>query len=157
IIDSAQARSAFEELSALLRRHAASAEKTTVIVQPMVAEGVQLLLGARNDPQFGSIVVVGLGRTLVEVMNATSLRIGPVDAATAKEMLAETKAAACIAGTRGKGPFDLDAVVDAIVVLSRFVHVGAGRIQAVEINPLIVREVGKGVIGVDLLLEPFED
>jgi acyl-CoA synthetase (NDP forming) len=157
IADPAQAHSAFAELSALLRRHAAAGEKTAVIVQPMVAEGVQLLLGARNDPQFGSVIVVGLGGTLVEVMNETSLRLGPVDTATAKEMLAETKAAALIAGSRGKGPFDLDAVVEAIVALSRFIHASAGRIEAIEINPFIVREVGKGAVGVDLVLELSEE
>jgi hypothetical protein len=127
-----------------------------IIVQPMVEEGVQLLIGARNDPRFGSIVVVGLGGTLVEVMKETSLRIGPVDAATAAEMLEETKAATLIAGTRGKGPFDKDAAIRAIIALSRFAHATSESIAAIEINPLIVRKIGQGALGVDLLLEPFE-
>jgi acetate---CoA ligase (ADP-forming) len=100
--------------------------------------------------------VVGLGGTLVEVMKETSLRIGPVDAASAAEMLEETKAATLIAGTRGKGPFDKDAAIRAIVALSRFAHATSESIASIEINPLIVRKIGQGALGVDLLLEPFE-
>lgn len=152
--DPAAVRAAYAQLSAMLQR-LAKAGDGEVIVQPMIEEGVQLLLGARNDPQFGSITVVGLGGTLVEVMNETSLRIGPIDAATAADMLSETKAAALIAGTRGKGPFDKEAAIRAIVALSRFAHAAFESIAAVEINPLIVRKVGQGALGVDLLLEPF--
>jgi len=155
VADPEGVRAAFAQLSERLRREGKS-QDGAVIVQPMVEEGVQLLLGARNDPQFGTIVVVGLGGTLVEVMGETSLRIGPVDAATAAEMLAETKAATLIAGTRGKGPFDKDAAVDAIVALSRFAHAAATSIAAIEINPLIVRKIGQGAVGVDLLLESSE-
>jgi acyl-CoA synthetase (NDP forming) len=153
--DAAAVRAAHAQLSAVLER-LAKGDDSAIIVQPMIEEGVQLLIGARNDPQFGSIVVVGLGGTLVEVMKETSLRIGPVDAATAAEMLAETKAATLIAGTRGKGPFDKEAAVRAIVALSRFAHAASESVAAIEINPLIVRKIGQGALGVDLLLEPFD-
>jgi acyl-CoA synthetase (NDP forming) len=155
ISDAARVRSAYQELTSTLRRYANGGE-AEIIVQPMLKEAVQLLVGARNDPQFGTIVVVGLGGTLVEVMKETSLRIGPVDATTAAEMLAETKAAALIAGTRGKGPFDRDAAIRVIVALSRFAHAASGSIAAVELNPVMVRGAGQGAVGVDLLLEPFE-
>lgn len=156
VTDMAGVHTAYEELAATLSRHAANDDRAAVIVQPMVKEGIQLLIGVRNDRQFGSIVVVGLGGTLVEVMNEASLRIGPIDHKTAREMLAETKAAKLLAGTRGKGPFDVEAAVDAIVALSRFAHETADSVAAVEINPLIVREKGGGAVGVDLVLELFE-
>jgi acetate---CoA ligase (ADP-forming) len=154
--DAAAVQVAFAQLASILGEHAAGDDKAAVVVQPMLEEGIQLLLGVRNDPQFGSIVVVGLGGTLVEVMKETSLRIGPIDAATAKDMLAETKAATLIAGKRGKGPFDLDAAVEAIVALSRFAHATADTVAAIEINPLIVRRKGQGAFGVDLVLEGFQ-
>jgi hypothetical protein len=90
------------------------------------------------------------------VMQETSLRIGPVDSDTAAEMLAETKAAALIAGTRGKGPFDKEAAIRAIVALSHFAHAAARSLAAIEINPLVVRKTGQGALAVDLLLEPVE-
>jgi acyl-CoA synthetase (NDP forming) len=153
--DAAAVRQAYAQLSAILGRHAKGGD-AAIIVQPMLEEGVQLLVGVRNDPQFGSIVVVGLGGTLVEVMQETSLRIGPVDSDTAAEMLAETKAAALIAGTRGKGPFDKEAAIRAIVALSHFAHAAARSLAAIEINPLVVRKTGQGALAVDLLLEPVE-
>ncbi|HLI11426.1 MAG TPA: acetate--CoA ligase family protein [Alphaproteobacteria bacterium] len=155
LADGASVAAAYRELQAILERQAPQDSLARIIVQPMAGEGVQLLLGARNDPDFGSILVVGLGGTLVEVMGEASLRIGPVDAETAAAMLAETKAATLLAGTRGKGPFDADAAIAAIVAFSRFAHDARGCIVAAEINPLIVREKGAGAIGVDLVLEPL--
>jgi acetate---CoA ligase (ADP-forming) len=136
-----------------LARHAPDEPQAAVVVQRMVGDGVELLVGARNDPHFGTIIVVGLGGMLVEVMNEVSLRIGPVDRGTAREMLVETKAGKLLAGTRGKGPYDLDAAIDVIVALSRFACEVAKSVAAVEINPLIVRESGCGAVGVDLVLE----
>lgn len=153
LCDRAAVRAAYATLADTLRRHAPDDPAASVIVQPMI-DGVPLLIGARNDPQFGPVIVVGLGGTLVEVMAETSLRIGPVDAATAAEMLDETRAAALLAGTRGNGPFDRAAAIRAIVALSRFAYGTTGRLAAVEINPLIVREAGHGAFGVDLVLEP---
>jgi len=147
--------SAFQGLVASLGRHAGDDRKAQIVVQPMVEEGVQLLLGARSDPEFGSVVVVGLGGTLVETMNQTSLRLGPVTTETAREMLAETPAAALIRGMRGKGPFDLEAAVEAIAGFSVFAHATTDAIAAIEINPLIVHAKGKGVMALDLVLEPL--
>ena len=155
IADARGARSAYEELRSVLLRQAAGDPRAAIFVQPMIEDGVQLLLGVRNDPQFGSITVVGLGGTLVEMMKEASLRIGPVDAAAAAEMLDETEAAALIAGARGRGPFDREAAIAAIVALSRFAHAAQALIAAVEINPLIVRRKGQGAVGVDLVLEPI--
>ena len=153
--DAAAVAAAYRAVHELLRRHAKDDPLARMILQPMVGEGVQLLLGARNDPDFGSIVVVGLGGTLVEVMRETSLRIGPLERETARAMLGESKAAALLAGTRGRGPFDVEAALDAVVAFARFAHEARDAIAAVEINPLIVRE--KGAVGVDLLLEPLTD
>jgi acyl-CoA synthetase (NDP forming) len=155
LIDAASVVAAHAALTAALARHAPDDPQASVVVQPMVGDGVQLLVGARNDPQFGAIIVVGLGGTLVEVMGEASLRIGPVDRETAREMLAETKAGKLLSGIRGKGPCDLDAAIDAIVAVSRFACESTGSLAAVEVNPLVVREKGRGAAGVDLVLEPL--
>jgi hypothetical protein len=70
-------------------------------------------------------------------------------------MLAETKAATLLAGVRGGRAFDLDAAVAAIVALSRLGEAARNTLASLEINPLIVRERGNGVVGVDLLVEPL--
>lgn len=129
----------------------------SLLVQRMAGPGVELIAGVRNDPAFGSLVVVGLGGIHVEVLREVSVRLGPVDRETAAAMLRETRAGALLRGARGKGPYDLDAAADAIAALSEFGAGAHGVLAAVEINPLIVLEQGKGAVGVDALLEPVSE
>jgi len=112
---------------------------------------VELIIAVRNDPQLGSFVVVGPGGLLVEVMGKASVRQGPVDLATAENMLDETAAGALVCGVRGRGPFDRKAAAAAIVALSRAGTKLHGAAATLEINPLIV--TAGGALGVDLLIE----
>lgn len=144
----------FKEFSARLAKDS-KASAATVVVQPMVAGGLELLIGIRNDPEFGSVIVVGLGGTLVEVFHEASLRMAPVDHQTALDMLHETRAGALLGGVRGKAPLDIEAVAKSIVALS---HLGAATqdvIASIEVNPLMVLERGQGVVGVDVVIEPI--
>ena len=150
-------RAAFAELAGRLRRHVPSGSGAGLIVQPMVGPGIELIAGVRNDPAFGTIVVVGLGGVHVEVFREASTRLGPVDRETALAMLDETRAGTLLAGVRGKGPYDAAAAADAIAALSRFGHAARGVLAAVEVNPLIVLDKGRGAIGVDVLLEMIPD
>jgi len=141
----------FDALTAILAQHARAQSRSYVVVQKMAGDGVELIVGIRNDPQLGSFVIVGPGGVLVEVANQASVRIGPVDEDEARAMLAETSATALINGVRGKGPFDMAAAARTIAALSRF---GAARMQTLatlEINPLIVGR--DGALGVDVLAE----
>jgi succinyl-CoA synthetase beta subunit len=145
---------AFTELDAILAAQPDAGPAACITVQPLARGGIELIAGIRNDPAFGSLIVVGVGGTLVEVLKQSSLRIGPVSADTARTMLDETVAGTLLRGTRGKGPYDVDAAARAISALSRFGAATYGVLAAVEINPLIVLEQGQGVLGVDALLEP---
>jgi acetyltransferase len=155
LADERAVRTAYGSVKAALDRHAGGDPAAAVILQPMVGPGVELILGVRNDAKFGSIIVAGLGGTLVEILREASVRIGPVDEAEARAMLAETKAGVILGGVRGRGPFDLDAAARAIAALSRFGAANRDRLASVEINPLIVLEHGKGAVGVDVLFEPL--
>ena len=153
LADERAVRAAYGAVKTALDRHAGGDAAAAVIVQPMVGPGVELILGVRNDARFGSIVVAGLGGTLVEILKEASVRIGPVDESEARAMLAETKAGVMLNGVRGRGPFDLDAAARAIAALSRFGAAHRDRLASVEINPLIVLE--RGALGVDVLFEPL--
>jgi hypothetical protein len=118
----------------------------------MARPGIELILGIRNEPGFGSFVLVGVGGLLVEVMKEVSLRAGPIDLDEARAMLRETAAGTLLAGARGRGPYDSKAASAAIVALSRLGAATVGRLASIEINPLIVHETG--ATGVDLLIEP---
>jgi acyl-CoA synthetase (NDP forming) len=128
--------------------------KAEIVVQPMLAPGIELLVAVRNDPQFGSTVVVGLGGALVEVIQESSVRIGPVSSEEARTMLLKTRAGVLLSGVRGKGPYDIDAAARAIESLSRLGAAAHEVLSTLEINPLIVHERDEGVFGVDILIEP---
>ena len=75
-----------------------------VVVQPMVAGGVEVIIGVKTDPLFGPAVVFGLGGILVEVLKDVAIRVPPLDAATAREMVEEIRGAALLRGVRGRPP-----------------------------------------------------
>jgi acyl-CoA synthetase (NDP forming) len=143
---------AFDALETALTRHARAGSPGHIVMQKMAGDGVELIVGVRNDPQLGSFVIVAPGGVLVELGNQASVRPAPVDEAQAHEMLEETSAARLLSGVRGSGPWDSAAAASAIAACSR---VGASYLETLatlEINPLIVGR--HGVTGVDVLAEP---
>ena len=114
------------------------------LVQEMV-NGLEMLVGVREDPDFGPIVVVGLGGVFVELMKDVSLRLAPVNKADAIEMLSELRGAKALEGFRGQAPRDVDALAQSIVGLSDFFIEHRTWLSEIEVNPVIVLEEGKGI------------
>ncbi len=123
--------------------------KAQLLIQEMV-QGTEVLLGARTDPQFGPFLMVGLGGIFVEVLKDVSLRLLPVDEKEALEMLKELKGFRILEGVRGQAPRDVPALVKAITGLSTLFAAHRSWVSDLEVNPLIVREKGKGVAAVDV-------
>jgi acetate---CoA ligase (ADP-forming) len=117
----------------------------------MAPSGVELIVGIRNELNFGSFVIVGPGGVLVDLADQASVRFGPVDEREARAMLFETAAGKLLQGARGAPGCDIDAAAAAIAAFSRFGAALAARLSALEINPLIVSP--NGAWGVDLLLD----
>ncbi len=119
------------------------------LVQERVTGGVEMLLGARRDPQFGPVVLLGMGGVQAELLRDTSLRLAPVSRRDAQEMIYNLKTEALLKGYRGKPPADVPALVDAIVAFSDMaLALGDALIEA-EINPLFVLTAGRGVKAAD--------
>jgi acyl-CoA synthetase (NDP forming) len=147
--NAAEAADAYE---AMMQRVAARAPKARLdgaLIGRMVVGGVETVIGIKRDAVFGPVVMFGLGGVYVEVLKDVTLRLAPVDRATAKEMIREIKGFALLAGARGKPPADLDALADAIVAMSRF---GAANpdVTSAEINPFIA--LPQGGVAVDALI-----
>ena len=154
-IDGAKAaQMAYERIIVAVEQHAPQAVIDGVLVSPMAAGGTELILGAITDPIFGPVVVVGLGGMFAEIFEDTALRIAPVTMEEAGEMLRELKAFPLLNGARGRAPADIDALMQAIVALSRFASRHADDVAEIDINPLVVRKKGKGVIALDALIIP---
>ncbi len=141
---------AFSELQALSPRGSGA----EIVIQPMAGPGVEMILGARAVPGFGSLIVVGMGGTYVELLGISSHGLAPIGRESAIDMLDETPLGAILAGARGKGPYDIEAAAGAIQAFSRFADAAGDVLASIEINPLIVLESGLGAVGVDLLMEP---
>lgn len=112
----------------------------------------EVLLGYRLDQLVGPTVVLGTGGILSEVYGDVAIRIAPVSKETARDMIDEVKGLAPLRGYRGLPEGDLDALADAIVALSNLARLPDRRVREAEINPLLVRKKGDGVVAVDGLV-----
>jgi acetate---CoA ligase (ADP-forming) len=121
-----------------------------VLVQPMIAGLGEVLIGYRVDPDVGPLVMVAAGGIYTEIYRDRSLRLAPVDADTAYEMIAEVRGLKLLTGYRGKPTGDIAALAQALAALSRLAA-GPAVLEA-EVNPLIVRPQGEGVVAVDAVV-----
>ncbi|MGX5658870.1 acetate--CoA ligase family protein [Castellaniella ginsengisoli] len=118
-------------------------------LQSMEGGELELILGARRDPQFGAQVLIGSGGVLVELLQDFVVLPAPVDPATAARALRRLKVAPLLDAYRGRAALDADAVVDAVVRLSWLAHDWRGTDFEIEVNPLKVRVAGQGCVAVD--------
>jgi acyl-CoA synthetase (NDP forming) len=125
-----------------------------VLVSPMMGDGVETILGIHRDPVFGPVVMFGLGGVLVEVLDDVSFRVAPFDEDEARRMVLELKGRAILEGTRGRGPYDLQALFAALARLSQFAAAHADTIESVDINPFLVLPEGQGAVALDALIIP---
>jgi acyl-CoA synthetase (NDP forming) len=142
---------AIRKIAAAVAERTPGARVTRVLVQPMVSGLGEVLLGYRVDRDVGALIMVAAGGVLTEIARDRSLRLAPIDLATAREMIAEVRSLTALAGYRGRPAGDLDALAHAIVALSRLADEAS--IAEAEINPLIVRPPGQGVVAVDALVK----
>lgn len=118
-----------------------------VLVQSMAAPGVEAIVGGRQDPVFGPLVVVGLGGVLVEVLKDTAIRLAPVSLAEAREMIAGLKGAVLFQGVRGRPPADVEALARVVHAVSHLVAACPG-IDEIDLNPVLVHPQGATVVDV---------
>lgn len=133
-----EVRDAAIEMLASARRVAPSAKIEGIAVQQMVPRGVELILGVRVDPQFGALVVAGLGGILAELLGDVATRLAPVGPDAAHAMLRSLRGYALLTGHRGKAGVDVKAAVDVICRVSEMASDLSNLLAEVDINPLIV-------------------
>ncbi|HUL37470.1 MAG TPA: acetate--CoA ligase family protein [Thermodesulfobacteriota bacterium] len=117
-----------------------------VLMQKMISDGKEVILGAKRDPSFGPVILFGLGGIYVEVLKETSLRVAPINRLEAEEMISELKTATILKGVRGERPLDINALVESLLRLSQLM-MDFPEIEGIDINPVKVLE--KGAVAVD--------
>lgn len=140
---------AFDDIMISARRYFPDAEIWGVSVQQMLPAGKDVIIGSVKDPQFGHMIMFGLGGIYVEVLKDVSFRIAPISESDARNMIREIKSFKLLAGARGEKGVDQNAIVDAILRVSNLVT-DFPEIVELDINPLRVFE--EGAVAIDMRL-----
>ncbi len=147
-------RKSYGEITASARRYAPAARIDGVVVQEMVAGGVEVIAGLSRQDPFGMGVVTGTGGVLVELVRDAALALAPVDDAQARELIGRTRAGTLLAGYRGKPPADTGALAGLVARLSQLGAAYAAWLEAVDLNPVSVLADGRGARVLDALVIP---
>jgi acyl-CoA synthetase (NDP forming) len=141
-----EVQTAFEEIMAAVKARQPDARIEGVAVQRMAAQGTEVIVGMSKDPQFGPVMMFGLGGIFVEVLKDVAFRIVPLEARDAREMIREIKGFPVLEGVRGQDPADLGALEALILEVSQFVEAHP-EIDELDLNPVFAYK--DGVIAVD--------
>jgi acetyltransferase len=144
-------RDAFDLITYRAQRYLPEARLWGCLVQKMVPEGLEVLIGMNRDPQFGPLVTFGLGGIYVEILKDVAFRVAPFSRREAEQMVAEIRTHALLDGVRGQPPRDKEAVVETLLRIGQLV-LDFPEIAELDINPYIVYEQDGGGIAIDMRL-----
>ena len=144
-------RDSFDLMTFRAMRHMPDAEIWGCLVQQQVRGGKEVIVGMNRDPQFGPLMMFGLGGIYVEALKDVAFRIAPFSRDEARDMMREIRSFNLLRGVRGEPPSDIEASTDTLLKLSQLVT-DFPEIVEMDVNPLMVFEEGKGVMGIDMRL-----
>ena len=156
-LDSEEAvRAAFGRITARASEEAPEAQIEGVGVEEMIQEGVEIIVGLINDPQFGPTIMFGLGGILTEILDDVSFRVLPITPDDARSMVNEIQGKPLLDGYRGQAPVSEDLLVDLLMKASRMGMDLAGRLDSVDLNPIVVWGDQHRVLDAKVLLDAGE-
>jgi len=150
LTDAVGVRAAFEQVRQALARLGARFDG--VIVAKMVSGRREMMIGARVDPVFGPIVLVGDGGKYVEVLPDVQLLIPPFDAAQVSQALQRLRIAPLLAGVRGESALDIDAFCDAVLSVGRLMMSPRAGVSNLDLNPVLLGAKGEGCVALDAVV-----
>ena len=143
---------AFDEMTAAARKRYPTATILGVTVQAMASAGQEIIIGISNDPQFGPLVMFGLGGIMVELLKDVAFRIVPLTARDAREMIREIKGFSLLTGFRGSAPVDISFLEYLLLRLSKVVETHP-EIRELDLNPVIAYSTGGVIADARMILE----
>lgn len=147
------AREAYRTIMANVAKNKPDARINGILMAPMMKQGVEMIIGVNNDPQFGPMVMVGMGGVFVEVFKDVALYPAPLNKSEALNMLKGLKSFRLLNGYRGSEPCDIDALCDTIVSIGNFAAANKDKLKELDINPLFVYPDGVGVADALVVME----
>ncbi len=152
----AEVASAYKAILENVSRLRPDAKIDGVLVQRMLPPGLEMLVGITDDPQLGSMLMVGSGGVYVEILQDTRLYPLPLNRREALELLKQLRTYPLLTGYRAPQPYDIDALVDLMVRLSDYVIGAGGWVKEVDLNPVLVYPAGQGVVAADALVVKYQ-
>lgn len=156
VMGDTEVRDTFDLLMYRASRYMPQAAIWGALVQDKVPQGKEVIIGINRDPQFGPVLLLGLGGIYVEALKDVSVRIAPVARWEAEGIITELRSYPLLRGLRGEKPSDLDAIVDCVLRVSQLA-MDFPDIVELDINPLMVHEEGKGAVAIDMRLALAEE
>jgi succinyl-CoA synthetase beta subunit len=144
-------RTAWDSMMRSVKRAAPGVALDGALVEMMSPKGIELMVGAKRDPGWGTVLLVGLGGIWVEALGDVQLLPGDAGEAQIVEALGRLRAKKLLAGVRGAPPCDIDAVVNAVMAIGRLMQTVPTIIE-VDVNPLMVHPKGQGATALDALI-----
>lgn len=153
VADAEQVTAGFATLLQRAAEHAPQARIEGVLVAKQMSGGVECMVGIHRDPVFGPVAAIGLGGIFVEVLRDVVLRRCPFGPEEAKTMIHGIRAAAVLQGARGQPAADIDALAAMLAQVSQFAAAAGERLQAIDLNPVLVLPQGQGAYALDALVQ----
>jgi acyl-CoA synthetase (NDP forming) len=151
IADEAALRAAWNAMTASVKRAAPGVTLDGVLVEKMSPKGIELMVGAKRDPAWGPVLLLGLGGIWVEALGDVQLLPVDADKAQVLEALGKLRSAKLLAGVRGAPPADIEAVAQVVLTIGRLMQT-APDIVEIDVNPLMVHAKGQGATALDALI-----
>jgi acyl-CoA synthetase (NDP forming) len=143
---------AYDDIMTSVRQKVPGARIQGVSVQPMAKPGIEVIIGMSKDPQFGPVIMFGLGGVMVEIIRDVSLRIAPLSPRDAREMIREIKGYRMLTGFRGQPPVDTATLEKWLVGISCFV-MEHPEIKEIDLNPIFAYSDGALAVDARVILE----
>jgi acyl-CoA synthetase (NDP forming) len=150
--NAAEVKKAYDEILKKVRKRYPKAAVHGVSVQKMVRPGTEVIVGTTKDPQFGPVIMFGLGGVFVELLKDVSFRIVPLKRKDAQEMIQEIKGYPLLRGYRGKEPASLPALIGVILKISKFIEKNP-QIKELDLNPIVAYRAKAVAVDARIILE----
>lgn len=146
ITNDGEALDAYRQILSNSKHHCPDASVNGVLIKAMAEQGLEMIIGVKNDPQFGPLIMVGLGGVFVEIFKDVKLYPAPVSREEARKMLKSLKGYPLLNGYRGGTHYDVDAFVDLLVDISDFAVDHRDEVLEMDFNPIFLYEEGFEVV-----------
>jgi acyl-CoA synthetase (NDP forming) len=146
------AKAAFDRIVASAKQHVKDATIDGVAVQRMEKQGIEVIVGVTKDPQFGPVLMFGLGGVLVEVLKDVAFRIIPIEQRDARQMVEEIKGYPVLQGYRGQDPASLDALHALLLTVSAFIDAHP-EVAELDLNPVFAYKDGAIAVDARIVIE----